>query len=334
PLGGSALLRWSGLAISTPLLLFLGVGVFMITTGISDRVLRGSGMNAENYEWLNEKNFLLSNERVEFFYSDGLFSIDEGGAMLTNQYVATWWIDEEGDFVGYWFKLGEICRVEQIAEGSAIEDAYYKVHGDGDSNWATVNLSTTNGVHEAFIRRLKTINRRKQHPFFKAACERGEKVDRKALALANGIQPGLVSGDLVTAQQRDWMKDKGYLFEGEQIEAFWSYGEYHIKEGGTLLTDAYFGGWYRSNGLREHVWIEHGELCDIGLRVEASEDELRPLYRAVYGEDEWYQFYLSPDQEENEALVKRIIALNSEAATEETRASCEKNTNTVKGDDA
>ncbi|MEM8617305.1 MAG: hypothetical protein AAGF20_10260, partial [Pseudomonadota bacterium] len=47
PLGGSALLRWSGLAISTPLLLFLGVGVFMITTGISDRVLRGSGMNAE-----------------------------------------------------------------------------------------------------------------------------------------------------------------------------------------------------------------------------------------------------------------------------------------------
>ena len=113
---GNSLLRWTGKIVTACVLAVFGFGMALISNDTTIRVLKGSEISPSHLEWLVEQNFLLPDEKPLYFYVDGVFSIEEGGSLLTDQYVGAWW-KEDGTVTSHWTKLGEICEVETRNEG-------------------------------------------------------------------------------------------------------------------------------------------------------------------------------------------------------------------------
>ncbi len=322
PLGGSALIRWGGLALAAPALGLVIFGIAILMSPISTAVVAGSDVDQEHRVWMFEQEYLLADETIEYFYSEGLMSISEGGSLLTNKYVGGWWQDD-GELGSYWVKLGEVCRIETISEGDYFTDANYKIHGAGPDNWLQLVLSVEGGGDDRFIRRMSVINERNMHAVVKAACDAGTKIDREALALANGIEPGIVTAQLVKPNQIAWLKTNKYLNNNETILKFYSTGDYHIDEGGSLLTDQYFGGWYVKQGTRSDVWAKLGEICSVE-QIDQEDPSGDELYKITFGEGGWYQFHLPQHAGGGSALIKQLKSLNEAAMTDEAKVACAK----------
>lgn len=323
PIGGYPAVRWGGFMVMILPLGIAGTGVAMTQGKVSTAVLPAYEIDAKHYAWMTEQNFLLADERVQYFYSEGLFSISEGGNLLTNRYVGSWWRDEENALTSYWLPIGEVCKVETIDVGGPYRDGVYNIHGAGEDNWVQIWLSTEDEGHTAFLSRLNYLNKRNQHPFVRNACDEGIDIDREGLALANGIEPGIVSGDLVEQDQRDWLSAQRYLRADETIISFYSYGTYDIDTGGSMLTDKYFGGWYQSQGQAYSAWAELGEICSIEQvqvgDLEAGEDA---KYKITYGEDSWYTAQLSSLAGADEALIQDLTNRNEAHKTDNVREAC------------
>lgn len=321
PLGGSALVRWGGLALSLPVIGLIVAGLAILANPVSSKVIRGSEVTEEQYQWLSEKSYLLADEKLLFLYSDGLFSLSEGGTMLTDKYVGTWWT-EDGELKEYWIRIGEVCNIETLDDGSELRDADYKIHGAGEDNWFRSNLSIDDDGHDQLIRRLSVLNERQMHPLVKAACESGDEIDYAKVAEANGISANLVAGDLVTEDQVKWLTEQDYITDDETILTLYSHGTYHIDEGGSLLTDKYFGGWYKNSGVAGFIWAEIGEICSFEA-PEESTSEGHVLHKITFGDDGWYKFKLPKADNQAVDFMARLESMNAAAATLELQAACQ-----------
>ncbi len=317
---GSSIVRWGGLAISVPTVGAVLVGLVMMLNPLSVSILRGSELADKHYAWLSEKSYLLANERVLFLHSDGPFSLEDGGTLLTDKYIGMWWQDE-GELKDYWFRLGEVCEVKTLSDGGALEDAVYKIQGAGEDNWFNISLSTQGDVHTDLIRRFGVMNSRSMHPRVKQACEAGEVIDYAALALDNGILPDIIDGADVSESHIKWLKERDYLTDTESILSFYSHGTYHIDEGGSLLTDRYFGGWFINQGVPGFVWAELGEICSFEAQEEDSTDEYA-TYKITFGADGWYTFNLPASENQAEVFVADLKDLNTQAQTPEHLETC------------
>lgn len=327
---GKPWLRWTGKGLLALLLPLAAVGAVADRADISASVIAARDIPYDQWVWMSENDILYDNETVELFYSEGLFSIAEGGNILTNRFVGSW-ITEDGALKTYWQRLGEICSIDQISAGSALEDAMYQINGPGEDNWLRVVLSVSNNGHKRFLRRLKVLNERKMHPVTKSACENGVELDRTKIARANGIKTGFVTGARVTPKQRKWLRDQSYLTRGEKILQFYSYGEYDISPGGTLLTDTHFGGWYDSNGSQYSNWAKMGEICAID-RVNKDDDSDTPMFLLTYGERDWLRFQMPKAAEQT--LIPRVLNMNKDAQTDAQKSLCTMNKGPAKDDGA
>ena len=276
------------------------------------------------------RDLLESDERVLFFYSEGIFSIEEGGNILTNKYVGAWQKDADG-LNDYWQRLGEICRIETVVEGRPLEDALYKIYGPDEDSWFHILLSIEDDGHKRFLRRMSVMNERRMHPVVKDACDTGKPLDRITLAKANGIGQSLVTASSVTEDQKEWLFNQGYLTRDEEIISFYSYGEYDISPGGSLLTDTYFGGWYDKGGSVQGNWAKLEEICSLE-RVDPSDVSDTPLFLMNYGEEDWFRFQLPA--EASETLVPSILEQVAERQTDDQKAVCEARLETTKSDAA
>lgn len=323
PIGGWAAVRWGGLMVMLLPIAIASTGYGMKRSNISSAVLPAYEINAQHYQWMADKDFLLADERVQYFYSGGIFSISEDGNLLTNRYVGSWWQTDEGELTSYWLPIGEVCRVEAAKDEATETVGVYNIYGAGDDNWVKIWLSTEQSGDQAFLSRLAYLNKRKQHAFVKDACAKGIAIDRDGLALANGIEEGIVTADLVELEQRDWLSEQGYLTPDETIVAFYSYGTYGIELGGSMLTDQYFGGWYRKDGQPYAAWAKIGEICTI---EKVSEGDLETgtdaEYKIKYDDDDWYQARLSTKDDGDTALISNLRELNEAAKSDETREAC------------
>ena len=323
PIDGSPIVRWGGIALVLPVAGLVAMGVLVMLNPLTPHVLTPGEMKEDHFRWLVEKNYLTANEAIEFFYAEGLVSLSEGGALLTDKYVGVW--AEEADGLNdYWLKLGEICSVETLTEGDRHTDAQYTAYGADEDTWITLVLSTQHAGHERFIRRMNVLNRMKMHPLVKAACESGKPIDREALGLANGISPDIVAGGQIAADHLDWMREHGVLQESETPLSFYSRADYHIEETGTLLTDQYFGGWYQTSGQIGEHWAKIGEICTLEP-VDWDNDGGDAIYKITFGADNWYQFPLPKADGQDKRLVKRVRAMNEAAVTSEFTEACASN---------
>lgn len=317
---GNQLVRWVGKSVSGAVLAFLGFGIAVIVNDSTVQVLKGSEISEQHLEWLVEQKFLLPDEKPLYFYIDGVFSIEEGGSLLTNKYVGVWW-KEEGELTSLWTKLGEICEVEVRTEGSWMEDAIYRVHSPGPDQWLELWLSVEGEQHKRFVSRMKAINSRNMTPAVQMFCDENRPIDWEEVAAKNGISSDIVGLDQVTDAQQAWLEEKEFLLEDETIVNFYSYGIYAIDEGGALLTDQYFGGWHTKDGNLDSWWAELGSICSI----ERKDDTVGPsrvLYHVLSSDESWFDLSLPKSSERVGDFIQQTLALNQGAITDAHQTAC------------
>lgn len=321
PIEGAAWIRWGGKVLLVPLAALVAFGFWAMTSPISQSVMYGSEIPEDQLQWMAAQKYLLPGENPLFFYSEGVLSIAEGGNLLTDQYVGAW-TRHDGDQVSWWLRLGEVCAIKQTTEGSLLEDAIYQMDGLGDDDGGELWLSVDNNIHSQFISRLKTLNRRKMPREVRAACDENREVDWTKVSLENGILPGIVGNEDVTDDQRTWLADQDYLVQDENIIGFYSYGHYHIREGGVLLTDRYFGVWDEDDGALSAWWMELGAICTFELETEG--DEIKNARLTVRDADEdWFTASLPNYQNGAASLIATVKDKNANYQTEAQSAACE-----------
>ncbi len=150
---GGAFLALVGLIFVA--LMMLGT---MIETGVlpSDRVVTGAELGERHVTILREAGLLESDETLELFFSEGLFSIKEGGSLLTDERVVVFGPFEDYDEVEAFEILHEdIVSVEQTQEGDFINFAVYQVHSVDEDAWVELWLPHENGDDTRFVNAIK-----------------------------------------------------------------------------------------------------------------------------------------------------------------------------------
>jgi hypothetical protein len=151
--------RWTyfvGIPALVLMFTLMGFGLLTMTDAVpSTEVLRGAEVAADDVQLLIDNEVLFADENIEYFYSYGLMSVLEGGNILSDRAVITWYIDEFDELQIYEMTFGEIAGVFRLDEGGAMTDALYKVSSGDEDNWLVIELSTEKGGDKAFVEALR-----------------------------------------------------------------------------------------------------------------------------------------------------------------------------------
>ncbi|WNO08680.1 hypothetical protein [Teredinibacter sp. KSP-S5-2] len=104
---------------------------------------------------LIEKNVVGWNDNVSYFYSDGLFSVLEGGTILTDDRVILYLPDENDELAVYQIYHTDVTDIELIQAGDSITDSVYKIHSYEPDAWIQIALSVEKEGDKKFIEALK-----------------------------------------------------------------------------------------------------------------------------------------------------------------------------------
>ncbi len=140
------------------LLLIAGYGFgFLIDTGFlpSERVQTHDEIGDKHMQVLLDEGIIDRTERIEHFYSEALFSVREGGSILTDRRVIAYTEDEDDELWIAEFAFDEIISIEQTQEGATFDFAVYLVNGEGEDNNLELWLPHENGDAERFIGALQ-----------------------------------------------------------------------------------------------------------------------------------------------------------------------------------
>lgn len=140
-----------GLVLVLGFVALVVLGVLMDTGHApSDRVLSSHQVPDNQYQELVAEGIVEPDESIEFFYSEGLFSITEAGSVLTDRRVIAYQKDEEGQ-VQTWYILNDsIQSVTLVQQGDATQFSVYQVTAPGEDNWLYLVLPHENGDGERF----------------------------------------------------------------------------------------------------------------------------------------------------------------------------------------
>ena len=116
-----------GIPILLLVLVIFGFGLLTMTSLMpSPEILTGAEMASKDIAALTEAGILYPNERIEYFFSEGVFSIMEGGSILTDNRVIAYG-QEAGEIYTYAMAFQEIGSIVQLQEGSFSDYAIYEV---------------------------------------------------------------------------------------------------------------------------------------------------------------------------------------------------------------
>lgn len=128
------------------------------TVAVPTKALYGSELRRGQREQLAELGHVEPDERVLFFYSAGLFSVEEDGNLLTDRRVVSW---EELDGERWYAdaRHADVADVEVEWSESLLEDTVITVHTvDGDSFGLLV--SSEEGRDREFVNVLESLRGR------------------------------------------------------------------------------------------------------------------------------------------------------------------------------
>ncbi len=145
-----------GAVFGSLLLAFFAVG-FLIEAGVfpNTKVLAGENVPSHQIQTLVDRGILDEKDSIEYFYSEGLFSVADGGQFLTPTKLVIY-EEIEGVLSVYEFPYSEIDSVELVIEGDFFEDSLYRVYGNAKSEWDYIAmfLGVENGGDQVFVDRL------------------------------------------------------------------------------------------------------------------------------------------------------------------------------------
>lgn len=130
----------------------LGVLGVLSDTGVvpSERVLSSVEISDGDYQTLRDEGLLEQGETVEYFFSEGILSIKEGGSILTNYRVIAYEQIEDGSIDYYSILNDEIVSVDLIEQGTATSYSVYQVSAAEEDNWINLLLPHEYGDGERF----------------------------------------------------------------------------------------------------------------------------------------------------------------------------------------
>jgi len=138
------------------LFLIVALGLLTMTDYVpSTNVLSGSDVSIKDKDALIASGVLYMDDEIELFYSYGFLSVLEGGNILTDRAVITYFVDENDELAIYEFEFDQIESVELYEEGNYLTDSIYKINSFGEDNWFTVELSTEEGGDVRFVEALR-----------------------------------------------------------------------------------------------------------------------------------------------------------------------------------
>ena len=137
--------------------LALGIlGVLMETGNVpSDRVLNAQEMPDSHYQELIAEGILEKDEMIEYFFSEGILSVKEGGSILTNIRVIAYEQGEDGSIDFYYVPNDEIVSVTLIQKGDSMNYSVYEVRALGEDNWVSLLLPHEYGDGERFANAVR-----------------------------------------------------------------------------------------------------------------------------------------------------------------------------------
>ena len=136
-------------------MLFLCVYGLLSVTNIlpSSEVVSGQELSVSDTSLLIDNSIVFPNENIEYFYSEGLLSIKEGGSVLTDKRIIAYW-QEDGTIQIESNPFFEISSIELIEEGNYLNNSVHKVFGNKD-HWLLLILSTEKQGDIEFINALR-----------------------------------------------------------------------------------------------------------------------------------------------------------------------------------
>ena len=170
-------------AASAPMVLIFGaltVYVGCLLTGVVPvrYIMTEVQMRDSDIDRLIQNKVVSSSEVIDYFFSDGTFSILERGSVLTEKRLVTYYRNNIGEVEVNDLLLGSITDVELTTPGGTFSVANYEVHSH---NGRSVELSLPGDDKDAFfLERLqeRIASVKKRHK--KNSAQLGERYRRKS----------------------------------------------------------------------------------------------------------------------------------------------------------
>ena len=136
--------------------LLTGFGLLTMTGHVpSTEVVAGSTLTAEDRDSLVANGILYEDEEIEFFYSFGLVSILEGGSILTDRAVVSYFVNDDQQLVPYELAFDQVRNIELYQEGNYLNDAIYRIESYEEDAWIAIQLSTEGRGDVRFVEALR-----------------------------------------------------------------------------------------------------------------------------------------------------------------------------------
>ena len=127
----------------------------------STKVVSGNDLPQRQKTTLINNSIINQNDDILYFYSEGFFSILDGGQLITQDSLISYQKDEDHLLQIWEMKLNNIKNIELQEDGSTFSDSLYKIVGNDQSEYEFlfIFLSNENGGDKSFIDELtKHIN--------------------------------------------------------------------------------------------------------------------------------------------------------------------------------
>jgi hypothetical protein len=150
---------WILIPLGGLLTILIAFGLLISSGVLVEAVVRsGDKVPAIQKSKLRGAKILKMDETIIYFYSYGLISVLEGGAVLTDRGLTTYSADENDDLSVYRMTYEEMDRVEQEQQGDFFTDSVYVIYGNEKSEygWLYAELSVELDRDKDFVEELES----------------------------------------------------------------------------------------------------------------------------------------------------------------------------------
>ncbi|MCO4780986.1 MAG: DUF4234 domain-containing protein [Candidatus Cloacimonetes bacterium] len=123
----------------------------------STQVIKGSRLDSNQLSFLHTNNFLLKGDKVHYFYTDAIFSIQEEGNFFTDKTVVSY-IESEtpGEYLSNVIPYQEITDLSFESSDNFIENSIIKVSLQDDT-FFEIGISNELGLDKTYFNKLQSL---------------------------------------------------------------------------------------------------------------------------------------------------------------------------------
>jgi len=125
------------------MLICIGIVIYLlIGTGIlpETKVITGKDISDYQLRQLISNKVISENDKIFCFYSEGVLSVLEGGQLLTDNQITSYFTDENNQLDIRKMKYKNIRSVELMQQGSYFVDSVYEVFGNKNAEKGSIIL--------------------------------------------------------------------------------------------------------------------------------------------------------------------------------------------------